>query len=290
MLLLIASIVMVVIYSGYMVFNTYNRKGKLTGMAGMMIAMTVGMMSSLALGFELGAIQRDLTISSIVAILFGLGVGYFIGKPISLMASLDGMLAAIMGGMMGAMLGVMIGVSYMMVLFVDIIFIFIMSIALQLTGEVKGNSQVDQVAKTKGINIPFIGGVLIVAIGVVAVGVTLIFNFQGNHSLVNQSQNLQSKVPTSSQENVGYQIKTVDVNSRGFGIENIVVKAGVPTKINFKKNTGLTCIRNVESEDLGVDVQIEKGDNFITLDNLKPGTYEFHCGMHMYFGTITVVA
>ncbi|WP_336775207.1 hypothetical protein [Paenibacillus sp. MMO-58] len=142
MLLTIFSMAMVILFSGYIVFNTYKRKEKLTGMAGMMIAMTVGMMSSLALGVQLGIVfQRDLTISSIIAVLFGLGAGYFTGKPVSIMASLDGMLAGIMGGMMGAMLGVMLGVSYTMLLFINLIFIFIMSVALQLVNQKAGNTQ-----------------------------------------------------------------------------------------------------------------------------------------------------
>ncbi|MFD0695614.1 cupredoxin domain-containing protein [Paenibacillus sp. GCM10027628] len=86
----------------------------------------------------------------------------------------------------------------------------------------------------------------------------------------------------------GYQVVTADVKSDGFGPENVEVKAGVPTKIEFKKQSGFTCITNVESQDLGIDVNLKIGDNFITLNDLKPGTYKYHCGMYMYYGTITV--
>ncbi|MFB8376087.1 cupredoxin domain-containing protein [Paenibacillus taichungensis] len=287
MLLAILSIVMVVLFTAFIVLKTYKRKEKLTGMPGMMIAMTIGMMSSLVLGVQLGIVfPRDLTVPSIAAILFGLGAGYFTGKPISILAALDGLLAGIMGGMMGAMLGVMIGPSYIMMIFVDILFIFILSVALQLS-----NQETDTSDKTNksGIGIPFIGGILTVAFGIIAVGATLFYQYQPNDTLAIKSQESQSEQATSLQENSGYQMVSVDVKSDGFSQENIEVKAGVPTKINFIKHTGYTCIRSVQSKDLGIDVYLEKGDNFITLKDLKPGTYNFNCGMYMYYGTITVV-
>lgn len=287
MLLAILSIVMVVLFTAFIVLKTYKRKEKLTGMPGMMIAMTIGMMSSLVLGVQLGIVfPRDLTVPSIAAILFGLGAGYFTGKPISILATLDGMLAGIMGGMMGAMLGVMIGPSYIMMIFVDILFIFILSVALQLS-----NQDTDTSVKTNkiGIGVPFIGGILTVAFGIVAVGATLFYQFQPNDTSAIKSQESQSEQANSVQENSGYQIVSVDVKSDGFSQENIKVKAGVPTKINFIKHSGYTCIRSVQSKDLGIDVYLEKGDNFITLKDLKPGTYNFNCGMYMYYGTITVV-
>ncbi|KOY17996.1 hypothetical protein AMS66_03040 [Paenibacillus xylanivorans] len=139
------------------------------------------------------------------------------------------------------------------------------------------------------MGIPFIGGILTVAFGIVAVGTTLFFQYHPNQTSVVQSQESQIKKDTSLQDNSGYQIVSVDVKSDGFSQENIELKAGVPTKINFIKQTGYTCIRSVQSKDLGIDVYLEKGDNFITLNDLKPGTYEFNCGMYMYYGTITVI-
>lgn len=287
MLLAILSIVMVVLFTAFIVLKTYKRKEKLTGMPGMMIAMTIGMMSSLVLGVQLGIVfPRDLTVPSIAAILFGLGAGYFTGKPISILATLDGMLAGIMGGMMGAMLGAMVGPSYIIMIFVDILFVFILSVALQLV-----NQETDTNDKTNksGIGIPFIAGILTVAFGVVAIGATLFYQYQTNETAAIKPQETKSEQATSLQENSRYQIVSVDVKSDGFSQENIEVKAGVPTKINFIKHSGYTCIRSVQSKDLGIDVYLEKGDNFITLKDLKPGTYNFNCGMYMYYGTITVV-
>lgn len=284
MLLTLLSILMIVLLSGYIVLNTYKRKKSITGMPGMMIAMSIGMMSSLALGFQLGIVfDHDLAVPSIIAILFGLGTGYFTGKPLSILASLDGMLAGIMGGMMGAMLGSMLGFTYIMVLFVDILFILIFCVVLQLTSS---DSVETNKTKSSGISVPFIAGIITVAFGTVSVGLLLFNQYQDHRTSAVSSQH---KHHSSTQENVGYQVISVDVKSNGFSQENIVVKAGIPTKLNFIKQTGYTCIKSVESTDLGIDVYLEKGDNFITLNDLKPGTYHFNCGMYMYYGTITVV-
>lgn len=284
MLLTLLSILMIVLLSGYIVLNTHKQKSRITGMPGMMIAMSIGMMSSLALGFQLGIVfDHDLAVPSIIAILFGLGTGYFTGKPVSILASLDGMLAGIMGGMMGAMLGSMLGFTYIMALFIDILFILIFCVVLQLTSS---NSVETHKTKRSGISVPFIAGIITVAFGTVSVGLLLFNQYQDHRTSTVSSQNKQQ---SSAQENAGYQVISVDVKSNGFSQENIVVKAGVPTKLNFIKQTGYTCIKSVESTDLGIDVYLEKGDNFITLNDLKPGTYHFNCGMYMYYGAITVV-
>ncbi|MGD0031243.1 cupredoxin domain-containing protein [Paenibacillus illinoisensis] len=284
MLLTLLSILMVLSLSGIIVLNTYKRKERITGMSGMMIAMSIGMMSSIALGFQLGIVfDHDLAIPSIIAILFGLGVGYLTGKPISVLASLDGMLAGIMGGMMGAMLGSMLGFTYIMVLFIDIVFIFIFFVVLQL---ISSESVERKKTNKSGISIPFIAGIVTVAFGAVSVGLLLFNQYQDNRTTVVSSQNQEQ---STVQENNGYQVISVDVKSNGFSQNNIVVKSGVPTKINFIKQTGYTCIKSIESSDLDIDVYLEKGGNFITLDDLKPGTYHFNCGMYMYYGTITVV-
>jgi hypothetical protein len=281
----ILSIIIVLSFTVFSVFYTYKRKEKLTCMAAMMIAMTAGMMSSLALGVMLGVIlNHDLTTSTIIAILVGMAVGYIIGKPVSLMAALDGMMAGIMGGMMGAMLGVMLVVSDIMVLFIDIIFIFVMCILIQLIDEETGKSK----TTNEGVNKPFFGNALTLVLGVVLVGVLLFFQSQGKVSSTQSPQNLQSEVQNSSAGNEGYQIATIDVSPTGYGPQNVVVKAGEPTKLDFKTRSGISCTNSVISKALGINTQLKKGDNFITLKDLKPGTYQYTCGMGMCRGTITV--
>ncbi|PEQ89861.1 hypothetical protein CN481_17615 [Bacillus sp. AFS006103] len=70
---------------------------------------------------------------------------------------------------------------------------------------------------------------------------------------------------------------------------NIVVEAGKTATINFKPEKGSSCLQTIRSEGLGISAKLKEGsDNYINIKDLKPGTYEYACGMGMYKGTITV--
>ncbi|ACT01796.1 cupredoxin domain-containing protein [Paenibacillus sp. JDR-2] len=99
----------------------------------------------------------------------------------------------------------------------------------------------------------------------------------------------KAEVPAVTMQD-GYQIVTIQAKKDGFYPSKVEVKAGVPVKLNFVKNTSFTCITSVDSDDLGFDLYLKKGENYTTLANLTPGSYQFDCGMYMYHGTITVVA
>ncbi|NBD23410.1 hypothetical protein [Paenibacillus glycinis] len=133
----LASLAAVTGLSGKSILYAYRRRAAISCMAGMMIAMTIGMMQSLAAGTIAGLLfPQDLAVPTAGAVLLGVLSGYLAGKPVSTMAALDGMLAGIMGGMMGAMLGVMLGKNAaMMVLFVDVLFLFIHLVLQQLIKE-----------------------------------------------------------------------------------------------------------------------------------------------------------
>lgn len=88
----------------------------------------------------------------------------------------------------------------------------------------------------------------------------------------------------------GYEVIDVNVSNDGFGPDVIEVKAGVPTKINFILTRSVTHVKSVGSQKLGMDLYMQKGDNYYTVDkDLPPGEYEIHCGMYMIYGTIKVV-
>ncbi|WP_431086838.1 cupredoxin domain-containing protein [Paenibacillus sp. 8b26] len=124
-------------------------------------------------------------------------------------------------------------------------------------------------------------------IGVVAliVGGFVLFYFQGSVSSFPTSQ---PKTVQEEPDKAKYEIATVNVEGDGFYPKNIEIKAGVPTKINFKRSTSFTCIDEVQSLKLGMDVFMDHENNYFTVKDLKPGVYEYNCGMYMYYGTITV--
>ncbi|BBH20772.1 hypothetical protein Back11_21170 [Paenibacillus baekrokdamisoli] len=136
-MILMLSMVLLVGCTGYTIMRIYKHRQLFSCMAGMMIAMTIGMIASIAFGTLIGLLYRpDLTTPTIAAVLFGMVCGYLSGKPIRLIAALDGMLAGIMGGMMGAMLGVMIeSKGTVIVLFIDVVFIFVLLVLHQFISE-----------------------------------------------------------------------------------------------------------------------------------------------------------
>jgi len=125
----------------------------------------------------------------------------------------------------------------------------------------------------------------LICVALIAGGVTLVY-FQGN-SLPTSASQVQP-VPTDA-DHENYNIVTVEVKSDGFYPRNIEVEAGVPTKINFKKTTSSTCITDVTSPDMSMLLYLEGKDNYFTVEDLQPGTYNYNCGMYMCFGTITVI-
>lgn len=127
--------------------------------------------------------------------------------------------------------------------------------------------------------------IIILAVVFLLLGTGLLFYFQA--SATPSSVSL-TQPPQNEQDHKQYSIVTVEVKSDGFYPKNVEVQAGVPTQINFKKSTTFTCIKDVESLDIGMNVYLDKKDNYYTLDDLKPGTYDYNCGMYMFYGTITV--
>lgn len=282
------SIVCVILASIYSIFYTYQRHKQLTCMAGMMIAMTVGMMTSITLGALLGLLfDHNLTYASMAAIIIGMIAGYLTGKPISLMAAMDGMMAGIMGGMMGAMLGVMLipETADGMILFVDIIFVVIMYTLLKLIDEETGaKKKVEQeVIKSKTISSKLlIGTSMIFLLGV--------FLLLGKSVFFKDANTTNITPPVAvEQSNPGEQIATITISQNGYGPENVDLKAGVPTKIDFKAEKGAGCLRQVISKDLGINTIVDENkDNYVALKDVKPGTYTYTCGMGMFKGKITV--
>lgn len=279
----LVNVLLILVVTAYFVFYIYQRREKLTSMAGM-IAMTIGMMVSITLGVLLGVyFNQDLTKSTILAVVAGMIAGYSAGRPISLMAAMDGMLAGIMGGMMGAMLGVMLVFPTTMVWFVNIIFVAVMFVLLQLIYEETGTAKKEE-NETKRT---FFGSVGMM-VGLIALtGVVFVVNT--DHLGVSQASwnvwggHAQAEITGDVQE------ATINVSSSGYSPQNIEIKAGVPAKINFKTEEGAECLRQVVSKELRINNILEaEKDNYIVLKDVKPGTYQYTCGMGLYGGTITV--
>jgi len=275
------AILAVIALTAYCILFAFKHREKLSCMAGMMIAMTIAMMGSVTLGTLLGIVfERDLVPASMIAILFGMLAGYLAGKPISLMAAMDGVMAGIMGGMMGAMLGVMLIEPERMVWFVMTIFAFIMFMLIRLINEESGNKkkEINTVRKS------FLGNPVMVISFLLLAGIIILGGqVSGLFNVGKTVSKTIDRITPADQE------ATITVSSKGYAPTEIKLKAGSSAKINFKTEANAGCLRQVVAKDLGVNVILdEEADNYITLKDLKSGTYEYTCGMGMYGGKIVV--
>jgi uncharacterized membrane protein (DUF441 family) len=283
-MLLSISISLILLMTTYVIYYTYRNKQRLTCMAGMMIAMTNAMMTGIALGVILGTFiqDKDLTIPTIASVSIGMIVGYITGRPVSLMASIDGLTAGIMGGMMGSMLGVMLQPKSidLMIYFIDAVFVFIMVLLIRLIDEEAKTNKQESINWKPLIANPFLLVALLVFMGVLVFGKGTIFPINGNQA--SSEPNDIKFSPTSSQ------IHEVEVKPTEYTPNNLVLEASTASIINFKTEA-VGCTGIVLSEELGFNVTLkENTNNYVNVKPLNPGTYHYACGMGMYKGTVTV--
>lgn len=283
-MLLISSIVLVILLSSYVIYFTFRNKNSLTCMAGMMISMTNSMMASITIGSILGILiqNKDLTIPTIISVTLGMIVGYITGKPVSLMASIDGLTAGIMGGMMGSMLGVMLQPKStdVMVYFIDIVFVAVMVLLIRLIDEETKTHKQETFNKKPIVANPFFLVIILMFMGILVFGKDVFYS-DGSKQTSNEVEDIKF-TDTSSQ------IYKVTVKPTEYTPNNTVIKAGTPSIINFKtEDVGCTGI--VLSEELGFNISLKAHtNNYVNIKSLKPGNYHYACGMNMYKGTITV--
>ncbi|MDF2606128.1 MAG: hypothetical protein K0S34_318 [Bacillales bacterium] len=286
----IITTVIVLAFTIYIAYLTYENKRRITCMTGMMIAMTNSMMSSTVLGLQLGYyFLPDLAIPTMLAIIVGMAAGYFTGKPVSLMSGLDGLMAGIMGGMMGAMVGVMIQPAQknMFTLFMLVIYLITMLLLVKMMKEEvlddapakKQAPQKQQASKNQIFTFITIGVGIIAIVSMFMAGNMM---FGGNSSANDQ---IEQQVELVN----GEQIATVQVNGYGYGPGTIEVQSGIPTKLKFVVDATAGCARQVVSDDLGFsEILMNNEEKLVDIGTLQPGTYQYRCGMGMYWGTIVV--
>lgn len=126
---------------------------------------------------------------------------------------------------------------------------------------------------------------------VVLLGSFLVFFMGKDMSPGSESAKAANAAKAETAEDLqGFEVIDVSVSNDGFGPDVIEVKAGVSTKINFILTRQVTHVKSLLSSDLGMDLYMQKGDNYYTVDpDLKPGEYQIHCGMYMIYGKIKVV-
>lgn len=88
--------------------------------------------------------------------------------------------------------------------------------------------------------------------------------------------------------NQGMQEANIVVNG-GYSPSTIVLKQGVPAKVNFDMQDSTACLSHVVFEQLGVNKDLTKQKiTTINIPTDKKATYNFACGMDMFHGKIEV--
>lgn len=122
----IAEMTFAVIIILWVIRVVFTNRSKLSPVAGMMTAMSFGMMIGLLGGVIVGVTSsQGLLYATIIGVLIGLIGGFITGLPFTIMAVLDGSLSGMMGGMMGAMLGGMISSNQVPILLNYMFWMFI---------------------------------------------------------------------------------------------------------------------------------------------------------------------
>jgi hypothetical protein len=130
----VSSVLSILGLTSYLFLLIYRHRNTLSSMTGMMVSMGSAMMVSLLIGTILGVLFKQTTAPTIYSVLIGMAVGYFSGKPVHLIALLDGLLAGVMGGSMGGMLGAMVAPEnpVLIVGFLNVVFIAVMLFLFRL--------------------------------------------------------------------------------------------------------------------------------------------------------------
>lgn len=119
--------------------------------------------------------------------------------------------------------------------------------------------------------------ILVIIVGVVLIGL-IIWWFFGRH---------QESAGHAQQAN-NEQTATVVVKG-GYSPSTVVLKKGVPAKVNFDMQDHTACLSHVVFSSLGVNKDLTK-QKITTVDipTDKAGEIDFACGMDMFHGKVVV--
>lgn len=214
------------------------------------------------------------------------------------MAAIDGMMSGIMGGMMGAMLGVMVlyQLPALMIGFINLIFIVVMFFLVKLIHEEAGVSQKngkswakadhgDSMLVRKWYIVPVAFILLVFVVKLSGNGAFDLQNVFGSSEALRKESLVQAV-----RQNDGYQEVDIIVGQNRYTPEEIMVKAGIPVKVNFKKVSNGGCLSSIVIPDFDIRQSLSKGITKVEFTPDKPGKYPFTCGMGMFGGYIYVEA
>lgn len=75
----------------------------------------------------------------------------------------------------------------------------------------------------------------------------------------------------------------------GYSPETVVLKQGMPAKINFTRKDPSSCLDRVVFPDFGINQELPKDETkSVKIDTSKAGEFEWACGMDMFHGKVII--
>ncbi|MEM3154585.1 MAG: cupredoxin domain-containing protein [Candidatus Woesearchaeota archaeon] len=274
----------------------WKRRKHIDEMHGMMVGMTFGMMSGLMTAtlflIPTGNFLYGCIIGSIVGLAFGMPLGRLGGH----LGVMEGVMAGPMGGFMGAMLGQMIRPFSIEIFMPFFTFIFLLtmlgfSYAVHCGVSCCSGGKKEPSKLSNG----FITWWTMACI--VLLGASIILPFPvaeavPSSSMANLPAYLQQITKETRAEAVqkdGYQEVAMNIVNSLYEPNVLVVKKGVPLRINVHSTDTAGCGAEIVFPDFNLRRIIPAGsDGVIELMPDKAGTFKFHCSMDMARGKLIV--
>jgi heme/copper-type cytochrome/quinol oxidase subunit 2 len=278
----------------------WKRRKYVDEMHGMMVGMTFGMMAGLMTAtiylIPTGNFLYGVIIGSIVGLAFGMPLGKLGGH----LGVMEGVMAGPMGGMMGAMLGQMIRPFSIEIFMPFFAFIFLLtmlgfSYAVHCGVSCCSGGKKESSKLSNG----FITWWTLACIVVLGASVVLPFTLTDTSPAQNAASNdvklpgylqqINKEIEATAVLKEGYQEINLKIENSLYSPNVIIVKKGIPLKINVQSTETAGCGAEIVFPDFKLRKIIPAGSNgVIELMPDKVGTFKFHCSMDMAKGKIIV--
>ncbi|NQX69034.1 hypothetical protein HQN90_23165 [Paenibacillus alba] len=291
MLLTVGSLMIIVLYTGYNIFYLFRTRDKLKGTMGSLFAIVIAFIASAAFGVvSAQAYQTNMVISIAIAVLFAGVSGFLSGKSNGLRSVINGVLIGCLGAMAGELLGVMLMASNKVIVAADTVFLIFMFLT-QKWMEWQSNRVAPKTKPAKGGKIKakpavtsYKGTIILAAVVVVLGGGILM---QKDHIPIGVIGQPQTQIAAIDEKN-DLQIANIQVNRSGLSPKNTEFKSKQMIKavVNVDANAGTGL--KLKSPVLGINADLNKGENVFLMNNPQPGTYEYTVEPGGLKGTFTV--
>lgn len=295
-------------------------------MHGMMIGMTMGMLSGLVTAtlflIPTGNFLYGVIIGTIVGLLFGIPFGKLGGH----LGIMEGIMAGPMGGMMGAMLGQMVrpfSIEIFIPFFTLIFLITLIGITYAVHCRLNihhgchednhGNEGGNEGIKNERVKLPMISKKLLliwslVVLVLIAASIALPFSLQPTKKTVNitdlldenTEENKTGSLPPFLQELMkeerqettlkdNYQEIELRIGASKYSPNVIVAKKGIPLKINLYADENAGCTREIVFPDFNINAIVPAGGReTIEFTPEQEGEFIFRCSMDMVRGKLII--